>query len=177
MNKLQAAGHRVRELEMKCELLRGLRSEFSTKAEIIKLAGMNYNFAISKSTIRENITGERASAQNQVLSTRSRNISKPNMHRFIECYYCMKKGHISAELFFNPWSKSLKGEKQHTPNGKKTIPCSEKDIAMMLQTCAFVSNKGLPSSEKWIFDSACTSDICNQRRYSKELPRNAVKLL
>lgn len=79
----------------------------------------------------------------------------------------VKLWHISAKCFFNSKSKNFEDEGEHTTNGKNTNPCSEKETAMIDQTCALVSNRGLSLSEKRTLDSACASQICNQRQHFK----------
>lgn len=70
---------------------------------------------------------------------------------------------IFLQNVFNIKSKNFKGESKHIPNGKTPNLCSENDIVMIIQTCALVSNRGSPSSKKWMLDSARKSHVCNWR--------------
>lgn len=89
----------------------------------------------------------------------------------------MRKRHISAECLFHPKSENRKGKKHHNSNGKKTNLCSEEDIAMLVHTCAFVSNGCSLLSEKRMLYSVCTSHICNTRQYFKRFTEKRSKIM
>lgn len=175
--KLRASGHSTSELELKRALLQDLRREISITAKVKRSTKIDHYFAVSNSIIFKNIMGERALLQNQASETRSKNNRKSNIHQYKECYYSKKKERLSAKCYFNPKSKNFKRKKQHTSNGKKPNLFSEEDTAIIVQTCAFVSNGGLPSSEKWMLDSPWTRHICYQRQCLKRFTEKRSEII
>lgn len=171
MNKLQAAGHIAAELETKRALLRRLRAELTTRAEVIHSSGLDYTATVSNLVVRETTMSEYGPNKNRALFTMVKPRKKLNKHKHKECYYCGGKRHISQNCLFNSETKNYKGRKE----SKKAT--SAGDVAMVIETCGSISSKEEQCSAKRMLDSACTSIFCSQREYFERMEARGSEIL
>lgn len=87
-NELQTADHTISEIEMKCALLRNLKSNFMVTTEFIRTVELDYNTVVSNVIIQESPLNESESQKNYALFVKPKMNERFNRVTDKKCYLC-----------------------------------------------------------------------------------------